>query len=110
MNYNEALNWVKDLDKPNTEVHAAEKIDAIHMVMNADETFQMATKEDLIRCIKWLWNYSFVWMGDEENIPNRKDIEEKFEYWNTHDTGTSFREFAGLTEEEYRLFLLGKTK
>lgn len=105
MNYKEALNWVKKLDESSAEAHVDEKIDAIHVVINTDATIQMATKEDLIRCIKWLWNYSFIWLGDEENTPDKKNIEEKFEYWNSHDTGVSFREFAGLTEEEYRLFI-----
>lgn len=36
-------------------------------------------------------------------------IDKKIEYWHTHDTGKSLREFLGMTEEEYLNFVLGKT-
>lgn len=31
--------------------------------------------------------------------------EDYFEYWNTHDTGNSLREFLGMTKFEYEAFL-----
>ena len=35
-------------------------------------------------------------------------IDEKIEYWHTHETGNSLREFLGMTEEQYLEFALGK--
>ncbi len=36
-------------------------------------------------------------------------VDEKIEYWHTHETGNSLREFLGMTEQEYLDFALGKT-
>lgn len=36
-------------------------------------------------------------------------IDEKIEYWHTHDTGNSLREFLGMTVEEFLNFALGET-
>ena len=35
-------------------------------------------------------------------------IDDKIEYWHTHDTGNSLREFLGMTEQEYLEFCLPK--
>ena len=34
-------------------------------------------------------------------------IDEKIEYWHTHETGNNLREFLGMTEKEYLSFVLG---
>lgn len=35
-------------------------------------------------------------------------IDDKIEYWHTHETGNSLREFLGMTEQEYLNFCLPK--
>ena len=35
-----------------------------------------------------------------ENIENMS-IDDKIEYWHTHETGNGLREFLGMTEQEY---------
>lgn len=45
----------------------------------------------------------------KETTYSEMTIDEKIEYWHTHDTGNSLREFLGMTEEEYLNFALGKT-
>ena len=34
-------------------------------------------------------------------------IDEKIEYWHTHETENNLREFLGMTEKEYLSFVLG---
>ena len=36
----------------------------------------------------------------EKNI-EKMSIDDKIEYWHTHETGNSLREFLGMTEQEY---------
>ena len=48
-----------------------------------------------------------------ENLQDKSSLEDltyddKIEYWHTHETGNSLREFLGMTEEEYLDFVLGK--
>lgn len=38
----------------------------------------------------------------------KMDIDDKIEYWHTHETGNSLREFLGMTEQEYLNFCLPK--
>lgn len=45
----------------------------------------------------------------KETTYSEMTIDEKIEYWHTHDTGNSLREFLSMTEEEYLNFALGKT-
>ena len=40
-----------------------------------------------------------------ENI-EKMSIDDKIEYWHTHETGNSLREFLGMTEQEYLDFCL----
>ena len=35
-----------------------------------------------------------------ENI-EKMSIDDKIEYWHTHETGNSLREFLGMTKQEY---------
>ena len=42
-----------------------------------------------------------------ENI-EKMSIDVKIEYWHTHETGNSLREFLGMTEQEYLEFCLPK--
>ena len=42
-----------------------------------------------------------------ENI-EKMSIDDKIEYWHTHDTGNSLREFLGMSEQEYLDFCLPK--
>lgn len=37
-------------------------------------------------------------------------IDDKIEYWHTHETGNSLREFLGMTEQEYFDFCIEGTK
>ena len=34
-----------------------------------------------------------------------QDLEERVEYWHTHETGNTLREFLGISKEEYQLWL-----
>ena len=42
-----------------------------------------------------------------ENI-EKMSIDDKIEYWHTHETGNSLREFLRMTEQEYIDFCLPK--
>lgn len=42
-----------------------------------------------------------------ENI-EKMSIDDKIEYWHTHETGNSLIEFLGMTEQEYLEFCLPK--
>lgn len=42
-----------------------------------------------------------------ENI-EKMSIDDKIEYWHTHETENSLREFLGMTEQEYLEFCLPK--
>ena len=54
-------------------------------------------------------------MDVRENLQDKCNLEDltyddKIEYWHTHETGNSLREFLGMTEEEYLDFVLGKDR
>ena len=54
-------------------------------------------------------------MDVRENLQDKCNLEDltyddKIEYWHTHETGNSLREFLGMTEEKYLDFVLGKDK
>ena len=34
-----------------------------------------------------------------------RDLEKRVEYWHTHDTNQTLREFLGISQEEYKLWL-----
>lgn len=35
------------------------------------------------------------------------NVDDKIEYWHTHETGNSLREFLGMSKEEYEIFISG---
>ena len=54
-------------------------------------------------------------MDVRENLQDKCNLEDltyddKIEYWHTHETGNSLREFLGMKEEEYLDFVLGKDR
>lgn len=54
-------------------------------------------------------------MDVRENLQDKCNLEDltcddKIEYWHTHETGNSLREFLGMTEEEYLDLVLGKDR
>ena len=38
----------------------------------------------------------------------KMSIDDKIEYWHTHETGNSLREFLGMTKQEYLEFCMPK--
>ena len=51
-------------------------------------------------------------LNDKELMKNieKMSIDDKIEYWHTHETGSSLIEFLGMTEQEYFDFCMDGIK
>ena len=58
MTYGHAIAVIKSLNSPDPEADVMEKAEAIHKILSM-ETINSVTKQDLLRCVKWLWNRCF---------------------------------------------------
>ena len=65
MKYSEAIKWIKALNLPDSETNENEKAIAIGTILKM-ETIMSVNKDDLRRCVEWLWNRCFEWEREEE--------------------------------------------
>lgn len=64
MKYSEAITWIKNLDAPDSETNVNEKAIAIETILNMP-IINSVSKDDLKKCIKWLWDRCFEWEREE---------------------------------------------
>lgn len=60
MTYSEAISIIKNLNMPNPDADEMKKVEAIYEILTMG-TLNSVTKDDLRRCIEWLWNQNYTW-------------------------------------------------
>lgn len=73
MKYSEAITWIKNLDVPDSETNVNEKAIAIETILNMP-IINSVRKDDLKKCIKWLWDRCFEWEREENEAIDADEI------------------------------------